>query len=94
MRIGVTDLEILKAELDRLRVVADALQPGRVRDPRSCRRWYLAPDDVAQRTRVLEQALDGADRDVAAAGARATAAREREREDKEEPAAEEGWEAR
>jgi hypothetical protein len=94
VRIGVTDLEILKAELDRLRVVADAVLPGRVRDPRSDRRWYLAPDDVAQRTRELEQALDGADREVAAAGARVTAARERERRDKEEPAAEEGREAR
>ena len=65
VRVGTSDLDVLKANVARLRVVSDAVLPARVRDPRSARRWYLAPDEAFQRERELEQALDEADGDVA-----------------------------
>lgn len=62
--MGTTDLEILKADLARLRVVADALLPARVRDTSSASRWYLAPDEEGPRERRLEQLLDEAEAEV------------------------------
>ena len=59
--IGTSDLDILKAELARLRVVADALLPARVRDPSSSARWYLAPDEEGPRERRLAELLEAAD---------------------------------
>ncbi len=59
-----TDRPILEAEAARLRLVADALVPGRVRDDTSGQRWYLAPDEASQRAARLEGALDRADREV------------------------------
>lgn len=62
--IGTTDLDILKAELARLGVVADALLPARVRDSSSAARWYLAPDEEGPRERRLEELLEAADAEV------------------------------
>jgi hypothetical protein len=62
--IGTSDLEILKAELARLRVVADAMLPSRVHDPSSDARWYLAPDEEGPRERRLEELLDEAAAEV------------------------------
>lgn len=61
---GTSDLAVLKAEAARLRAIADALVPGRVRDPSSGRRWYLAPDEVAARERILEGALEQREQEV------------------------------
>jgi len=61
---GTSDLDILKADLRLLRMVADALVPGRVRDTSSDRRWYLAPDETAPREQELLRGLDQATRDV------------------------------
>jgi hypothetical protein len=76
--IGTSDLEILKAELVRLRVVADALLPARVHDSSSASRWYLAPDEEGPRERRLEQLLDEAD---AEAGRQFKHVREERREE-------------
>lgn len=82
-----SDRPILEAEVDRLRAVADALVPGRVRDSSTGRRWYLAPDDVRQRELDNEVVLDEADRKVERMAAETNAARdeaersERRRED-------------
>ena len=46
VRVGTTDLDILKADLARLRIVANTLVPSRVRDTSSGRRWYRAPDEA------------------------------------------------
>jgi hypothetical protein len=62
--VGTSDLGILKADVARLRIVADALVPGRVRDTSSGRRWYLAPDETGPREQELQRALDQADREV------------------------------
>jgi hypothetical protein len=62
--VGTSDLQILKADAARLRIVADALVPGRVRDTSSGRRWYLAPDEAGPRERELQVALDQSDREV------------------------------
>lgn len=70
VRLGTSDLEILKADLARLRVVVDSLVPGRVRDPSSGRRWYLAPDEAGPRELDLERALQRADREVKQAAER------------------------
>lgn len=59
-----SDRLVLEAEGNRLRVVADAVLPDRVRDPASGRRWYLAPDDARQRADDVESALDAADAEV------------------------------
>jgi hypothetical protein len=64
VRVGTSDLEVLKAELTRLRLVADSLVPGRVRDPETGRRWYLAPDEAKPRELALEAALERADAEV------------------------------
>jgi|GEM_PF-1709598 hypothetical protein len=61
--LDLSDLPGLLADLDRLRVVADALVPGRVRDAGG-HRWYLAPDDAARRSGALEVSLDEADQKV------------------------------
>jgi len=88
VRVGTSDLAILKADLSRLRVVADAVLPDRIRDPRSGRRLYLAPDDVAQHARELMRALDEADRQVdeGAAEVETTRTAEKRRHEREERA--------
>jgi hypothetical protein len=86
--IGVSDREILRADIRRLRLVADALVPGRISDPGSSKRWYLAPDEADSRERDLSRALDAAERDVnvvakAVADRRSDAKRKaRERDDR------------
>jgi hypothetical protein len=70
LRIGVSDRELLKADAERLRLVADALVPGRVRDPNSGRRWYLAPDEAGPREQDLLRSLATADREVEATASR------------------------
>lgn len=59
-----SDLPGLQADLERLRVVADALVPGRVVDQATQKRWFLAGDDAAQRSPHLSHRLDAADRAV------------------------------
>jgi hypothetical protein len=82
--IGTSDRAILKAESERLRVVADGLLPGRVRDPLSGRRWYLAPDEAFPREQLLLRALDVADEETGRAGREVTEGRlEDEREEQE-----------
>lgn len=72
-----SDRPILEAEANRLRAVADALVPGRVRDSTTGRRWYLAPDDVRQRELDAEAVLDEADRAVERVAAETNTARDR-----------------
>ncbi len=72
-----SDRPILEAEANRLRAVADALVPGRVRDSTTGRRWYLAPDEVRQRELDAEAVLDEADREVERVAAETNAARDR-----------------
>lgn len=57
----LSDMPGLRAELARLRVIADVVEPSRVRDEATGQRLYLAPDDAARRTRDTERALDRAD---------------------------------
>jgi len=73
--IGASDRAVLAANAARLRTVADALLPGRVRDAAADRRWYLAPDEAPARERELERALDAADAALAAARRGVTAKR-------------------
>lgn len=89
VRVGTSDREILRAQVPRLRLVADAVLPGRIRDERTGRRFYLAPDDVAARARGLGEALDDADREVARVqreveATRAEEERRKERREREE----------
>ena len=56
----LSDRPGLLAELARLRVVADAVVPGRVIDRSTGRRWYLAPDDVGPRREALRRGLERA----------------------------------
>jgi hypothetical protein len=63
LRLGISDRELLRADADRLRLVADALVPGRVSDPSSGRRWYLAPDEAGPREQELRRSLATADRE-------------------------------
>ncbi|MDP8904041.1 MAG: hypothetical protein M3N29_01770 [Chloroflexota bacterium] len=82
-----SDRPLLEADAKRLRAVADALLPDRVRDPASGRRWYLAPDDAQLRAASIDKALDDADSEVeqvlAHLAERRRAAREREARRKE-----------
>lgn len=82
LRLGTSDLEVLKAELTRLRLVADILVPGRVRDPETGRRWYLAPDEATPRELALEAALEKADTEVDRASDHVV--KQREEEDRHE----------
>jgi len=82
--VGTTDLAILKAELARLRVVADALLPARVRDSSSASRWYLAPDEEGPRERRLEQLLDEAEAEVEQQAKHVAQEREEEEQRKRE----------
>lgn len=84
VRVGTSDLEVLKAQAARLRLVADAVLPGRIRDGHTGRRFYLAPDDVADRSRSLGAALDDADRAVARAEQQVEASRVDEQRRKEQ----------
>jgi len=70
-----SDLPILVAQGKRLRAVADAVLPNRVRDPVTGRRWYLAPDDALQRTRDVDSAIDKSDADLARAATQLAAKR-------------------
>jgi hypothetical protein len=75
----LSDMPALRAELARLRVVADGLEPTRIRDAVTGQRFYLAPDDAARRTRELERSLDIADK----ATAEAYESQQRARDDRE-----------
>lgn len=75
----LSDLPGLRAQLTRLRLIADALVPGRVRDAAAERRWYLAPDDAHDRVRQIEHLLE----EAARATTEAFAAQDRAREDAE-----------
>jgi hypothetical protein len=83
VRVGTSDRAILKAQAARLRVVADAVLPDRIRDPRSGRRLYLAPDDVAAHALELGRALDEADAEVEGAERETEASRAQEEEREE-----------
>lgn len=78
LRVGISDRELLKADAERLRLVADALVPGRVRDPSSGRRWYLAPDEAGPREQELKRSLATADREVEVTAGRLRQEREDE----------------
>lgn len=84
VRVGTSDLAILQAELRRLQVVADSLVPGRVRDPASGRRWYLAPDEVTARELLLQRALDSSAKDVERVTAETYEQRDQEKREDEE----------
>jgi hypothetical protein len=75
-----SDRPILKAEAERLRAIADAIVPGRVRDVSTGRRWYLSPDDVRQREADLARVLDDADANVAKVIDETLASRETEKD--------------
>jgi hypothetical protein len=82
--IGTSDRELLAAEVERLRLVADALVPGRVRDPSSGKRWYLAPDEAGPREIELERSLATADRKVDQTDERLRRERAEEQQEREE----------
>ncbi len=89
----LSDMPGLRAEVTRLRVIADVLEPSRIRDAATGQRLYLAPDDAARRTREMERALELADahtREAYESQQRARDARDRRtRERSEEIAREE-----
>jgi hypothetical protein len=72
---GLSDRPGLLADAARLRVVADAIVPGRVIDRSTGRRWYLAPDEVGPRREALRRGLERATIASREAFARQAAAR-------------------